>query len=74
MKLTQQERDHAVWGKISAYAEDRLKLLRASNDNDHDATQTASIRGQIKELKALLNIAVDAPDIKAPRKVSPGGY
>jgi hypothetical protein len=53
--LTDGERHHPLWLKLAAHLETRVSILRAKNDGPLDALQTATIRGQIKEVKALLS-------------------
>ena len=52
--LTETEIRSALWIKISAYLEQDLKSLRASNDNDQGENDTAKLRGQIAKVKELL--------------------
>jgi hypothetical protein len=59
MKLTQGERNTAVWAKIEQYAREKLDVLRKKNDAPLTDLQTAQIRGRIAELKDLLDIAED---------------
>lgn len=64
MKLNEIERQSAIWLKISGYLKDRLDTLRVQNDGDRDISETARIRGQIKEIKIMLDIGIpDSPAI-----------
>lgn len=54
MIIGEHELNSAVTQKVIAYAQARLEDLRKSNDNDHDAVKTASIRGAIGEVKKLI--------------------
>jgi hypothetical protein len=57
LKLGYDERNSAIWVKLKAHIEDRLILLRSRNDAvSLDSEQTALLRGQIKELKILLEL------------------
>ncbi|MCK5606906.1 hypothetical protein KAR91_33700 [Candidatus Pacearchaeota archaeon] len=54
--LTRSELESPVWRKVSVYLEERLNDHRCSNDSmvlDND--ETAALRGQILELKGLLD-------------------
>lgn len=53
--LTDGERHHPLWLKLEAHLQARTAILRAKNDGPLDALQTATIRGQITEVKALLS-------------------
>jgi len=60
MKLTETEKNSALWQKISSYLNERLNSLRAYNDGDINIltdVQTATVRGQIKEVKAFQAMA-----------------
>lgn len=53
--LNQAEINSAVWQKLKKHIENRITLLRSSNDKLHlSKKETAVIRGQIVELKILL--------------------
>ena len=51
--------------------EARVALLREKNDGELDAIQTATLRGQIKELKALLRDMEEARPVEF-KKGRPG--
>lgn len=53
--LTDGERSHPLWRKLEEHLQARMLILRAKNDGPLDALQTATIRGQITEVKALLS-------------------
>lgn len=59
MILADHEKDSPVWIKIKAHLESRIALLRLQNDSNMDEIDTATIRGQIRECKALLAQADD---------------
>ena len=46
----------STWAFIEAWAEEKLDKLRRNNDNSINMDKTSSLRGQIKGLKALLNL------------------
>lgn len=61
MKLTHEESRGALWLKIKEYAESRLTILRSRNDSvSLTLEQTSALRGQIKEMKILLESDFDA--------------
>lgn len=55
--LTRAELQGPVWKKLEKHMQDRLDAHRQKNDGDLPTEKTAKLRGQIAELKALLNIA-----------------
>lgn len=57
-KLTQIEVSSGVWVKIKEYLEDRLQVLRETNDNPLDELATARIRGKIEFCKHILNAGI----------------
>jgi len=59
--LSSGEREHPLWRKLAAHMNERLVMLRAKNDGPLDEMQTATMRGQIKELKALMSLGTAAP-------------
>lgn len=50
-----------AWIKLQKYFEARLQELRARNDGNLDAIQTASLRGEIRNLKSSLALATRDP-------------
>jgi hypothetical protein len=56
-----------TWGKIRAYYEARLALLRRTNDGDLNPLETARLRGQISECRHFLSL--DAAVDKSGRPV-----
>lgn len=63
MNLTEGEKNHPVWQKIEAHLQNRVIILRAKNDGPLDPLQTATIRGQIAEAKALLSYSTMPPQM-----------
>ena len=60
MNLTETEKNSALWQKISNYLSERLYSLRVYNDGDINIltdVQTATVRGQIKEVKSFQAMA-----------------
>ena len=54
LELTNQERDSALWKKITAHFEERLQVLRKKNDGALSEIETARLRGHIAATKELL--------------------
>lgn len=61
--ITPAERRNPLWLALEAHLTDRLATLRSRNDADMAADKTAHLRGQIAEVKALLALATDRPQV-----------
>ena len=59
--LTEGERRHPLWLRLSAYFELRLRDARGKNDGPLNELETAALRGQIKLLKGLIALGHDSP-------------
>ena len=59
--LSAEERRTPMWFRIMEHMKERLEYLRVQNEGDKSEVQTAKIRGQIAELKAIM--ALDTPNI-----------
>ena len=59
--LNELDRRSATWLKVKKHLEERITLLRAKNDGDHDERKTARLRGSIAELKYLCNLDSEQP-------------
>lgn len=61
-ELTNGEKLSPLWARLKAYFEAELALTRSRNDNakltEHE---TATLRGDIKRLKAMLALGDDRP-------------
>lgn len=55
-KLTDNERNSALWDKLFKHLQDRLSALRIRNDGQLDTVETAEVRGAIKEVKRLMRL------------------
>lgn len=66
MTLTDLERGTALWKKLVDHYTERLATLRAQNDTDRSPEDTASIRGEIKEVKRFLALDREKPEFKSP--------
>jgi hypothetical protein len=53
-KLTNQERDSALWKRITNHIDSRLDTLRKNNDASLDQQETERLRGRISAFKELL--------------------
>lgn len=63
-RLTPGEKLTPLWLKLEAYLSNRLQALRERNDSPKSEHETATLRGQIGEVKALLALGKDAPIIE----------
>lgn len=50
-----------LWKKIQTHLDERLATLREKNDKPLDERETARLRGQIEEVKALRNLNSRSP-------------
>ena len=63
MKLTDAEKVSPLWIKIKEHVEQRIKDHRASNDKTQPVEATEKLRGRIEELKDLLKLEKERPQI-----------
>jgi len=56
MKLTELERQSAVWVKLEEYLNKKLVDLRKQNDGDMSLEATARLRGRIAQVKFILSL------------------
>ena len=54
--LTSQERHSALWAKLLSHFNEKLAINRAKNDGPHDATVTATLRGQNAVYRDLISL------------------
>ena len=54
MTLSDYERHHALWKKISDHLTEQVRVLRARNDGDLDPIETARLRGRISAYKEII--------------------
>ena len=59
--LTVGDKGTPLWGRLLAHMEGRRNYLRVKNDNPLNEQETATLRGQIQELNALINLNKDKP-------------
>lgn len=62
-RLTPADRQSQTWARLRAHLTERLQMLRAQNDGDLDPVATAKMRGRIAEIKAMLELEQDLPQI-----------
>lgn len=62
-RLTEGERNSALWQRLEAHLVQRLAEKRAQNDHSLTSDETARLRGAIAELKYLLDRATPGPAI-----------
>lgn len=65
-QLAESEKQSALWGRFSQHLEERLAYLRSENDREVSETKTAALRGQIAEIKRLIELGKSRPDVKLP--------
>lgn len=54
--LSISERDSQLWKRLAEHLTERLQLLRESNDTPMSETDRNVLIGQIREVKAVLNL------------------
>lgn len=54
--LSAGERNSAVWLKLLEHMKEKLAIARSKNDGPLDEVATATLRGQIATLKALIDL------------------
>lgn len=64
-RLTDADMNTPLWHAMRAHLERRLAAHRGKNDTDLTTEQTAKLRGQIHELKALLALEAPRPEVPA---------
>jgi hypothetical protein len=55
MNITERDRNAPWWVELKAELESRLAKHRESNDKPASAEATAELRGQIKEIKRIID-------------------
>lgn len=61
--LTEHEKAHPIWAKVEAFLGQRLESLRKENDKDCDERETARRRGAINEVKTLMALGRETPNL-----------
>lgn len=62
-ELTDADKLNPLWVRLEKHFQNRLTVLRMQNDGDLSDVETGRLRGQIKEVKAILALAKDRPVI-----------
>ena len=52
------------WSTVKEHCEGRLTEMRVENDNDANATETATLRGKIAFLKEILDLEKNEQNIE----------
>ena len=58
-----EDRISPTWNRIQGYLNNRLFELRIQNDRNCDERDTSILRGRIAEIKSLLSLGEDKPDV-----------
>lgn len=61
--LTEHEKAHPIWAKVQDHLALRLERLRQENDGDADERKTARCRGAIQEIKTLIALGRETPNL-----------
>lgn len=64
MNITRADRLNPLWPNLVSQWKERLASLRAQNDAPLSELDTARLRGQILEIKALIALDEEPPVIK----------
>lgn len=67
-RLTPADRQSQTWARLRTHLNERLQSMRAQNDGDLDPVATAKMRGRIAEIKAMLALEQDLPQIPDGRE------
>jgi hypothetical protein len=59
--LTDGERHHPLWIRLSAHLSEKLTHLRARNDGPLTEQETATLRGEINCLKRVIALGAEPP-------------
>lgn len=60
-ELSDGEKMHPLWVRLKAHLETQLQSLRERNDRPQTEFETATLRGHIKCLRALIALGDDRP-------------
>jgi hypothetical protein len=62
-RLTEMEKQSALWKKLKAHMQARVDRHRASNDTSKSVEKTEKLRGRIAEAKYFLTFDTPAPGV-----------
>lgn len=62
-ELTDGERHHPLWTRLSAHLSEKLAQLRVKNDGALTEQETATLRGEINCLKRVIALGHEPPRI-----------
>lgn len=62
-RLSEMERQSALWKKLKAHMQARVERHRASNDTSKSVEKTEKLRGRIAEAKYFLTFDTPAPGV-----------
>ncbi len=66
-QLSESEKQSGQWGRLSLHLEERLDALRKQNDDPGKTeADTAFLRGQIAEIKRLIELGKTRPEVNFP--------
>lgn len=60
-ELSNGEKLHPLWLRLKAHLEAELQLARSKNDHPKSENETATLRGDIRRLKAIIALGDDRP-------------
>ncbi len=60
--ITESDKQNPLWRKLQDYWAQRLDVLRKKNDCDRDEKATATLRGQIAEVKSMMSLDNPPPN------------
>lgn len=64
MKLTELEKQSALWRRLEEDLNEQLSALRSQNDGDLDPMATARLRGRIAAMKTILAYGADREPVQ----------
>lgn len=59
--LTDGERNSQIWARLNKHFEKQLETLRAKNDGPLSHDDTLALRGQIRNLRAVIALGDEPP-------------
>lgn len=62
--ITEVEKSSAVWLRLTKHYEERLEMLRRKLERQQTEIETATLRGQISEIKGFFALTAELPKIE----------